>query len=218
MSKLVAQAGRRALKGVRKRVRRMIRRGERLTVRYVASAFRAAGLTPLQQHVLTERLLNGRSHGAITADAIARKADGTRYTRQRIAQLEKVALGRLGADNGTIDRLVTAAGRADVAIQKAADASLVEFTDLAGDGKPYSVGKVALVMRERAVERAVDRHINAYIAEKARGKMTPKREQWYADEFMRINARSRAALEAVAAPSRNKSAGRNYSASSAARG
>jgi hypothetical protein len=62
----------------------------------VEEAFRLAGLTAREQHVVPERLA-GRSYGDIAADDAVRKPDGNRFSRQRLQQLEQDALAKLGA-------------------------------------------------------------------------------------------------------------------------
>src|SRR5580704_1174159 len=62
-------------------------------------AFAAAGLNPVERHVLRERARE-RSHGAISRDRPMLRPDGTPYTRQRVKQLEQRALAKLGLPRG----------------------------------------------------------------------------------------------------------------------
>src|SRR5581483_11459146 len=63
------------------------------------------GVSPKEAHVIRQRV-QGRTQEEIAADPEVRKADGSAYTRQRIQQMEKAALVKLGIDPETADLLL----------------------------------------------------------------------------------------------------------------
>ena len=96
--------------------------GEPVTLR---DAFDAAGLADHARHVVRQRLA-GRSH---------RQIAGRSCTRQRIQQVERVAVARLGLSL-SIAQAVHSSQRADQASEWADRSELVNGAELHGEGRP----------------------------------------------------------------------------------
>jgi hypothetical protein len=94
----------------------------------LAAVFRAAGLTPAERHVLRARLA-GRSYGQIAAGGELRKPDGSPYTRQRVKQIERRGMVKLGLA-ASLAVAVHAAERADRALDMVERGERVRAADL----------------------------------------------------------------------------------------
>jgi hypothetical protein len=107
------------------RLRRRHRAGEAIPLGELCDA---AGLTAVERHVLRERLA-GRSYGQIAGDAALQKPGGGAYTRQRVQQLERRALVKLGLGASLADA-VHAAERVDRAPDLVERGGRVQAADL----------------------------------------------------------------------------------------
>jgi hypothetical protein len=94
----------------------------------LGAVFRAAGLTPAERHVVHERLA-GRSYRQIAAGGELRKPGGGAYTRQRVQQIERDAVAKLGLAK-SLAEAVHAAERVDRALDLAERGERVRAADL----------------------------------------------------------------------------------------
>jgi hypothetical protein len=131
----------------------------------LADVFRAAGLAQAERHVIAERLA-GRSYGEIA---------GRSCTRQRVHQVERVAVARLGLSL-SIAQAVHATERMDRANGYAAKAPVTNPAELHGDGSARRQRKPSPreVIHAR-LDRLADQWLNADAAGRVHLSMEARR-------------------------------------------
>jgi hypothetical protein len=121
-------------------------------------AFDAVGLAERERHVVRQRLA-GRSYGQIA---------GRSCTRQRVQQVERIAVARLGLSL-SIAQAVHASQRADQAQEWADRSKLTSPADLHGDGPTRRQRKPSpREMIHAKLDRLADRWLTADAAGRVR--------------------------------------------------
>lgn len=171
---------------------RKIAGGMRLSNDDIAAVFKAANLSPVEQHVLEQRLLHGRSHGDIAGDPQSAKEDGTPRTRQSVKQIEQSALSKMGLDAGSVASVVHDAEKAERAAQLAQEGRGDEAR--AVNAHPDDVAGVVKrkIDKITAAENQLDALTDQYIKEAEGGDLSQERKDFYASEFSRIRASTEA--------------------------
>jgi hypothetical protein len=166
-------------------VRRKIASGQRLLPADVDKVFEEAQLTPIEQHVLQQRLLQGRSHADISGDPEAAKPNGKPFTRQRIKQFEQSALAKMGMDRGSVESAVNEHERMDAAIDMAEKGKRLGMGEL----NAFDPQELGLKAKARTDELSkIDQKMESLSEELVNG-VAPEREKEILDEFTKLDQR-----------------------------
>ena len=161
--------------------------GMRITPEDVAGVLHESNLTAAEQHVLTERMIGGRSYQDVAGDPEVAKSDGTPYSRQRLKQMEQAALAKLGIPKGSIESIVHESDKADRALDMIEKGGRVPEYRVDPDIAAPKLNR--RLKAARAAEQQLDNLTNQYIKERedAGGKLSPEREQFFTDAVSRLS-------------------------------
>ena len=192
-------------------VEKKVAAGERVSPEEFDSIIASRDVSPLEEHVLRQRLITGRSHEDIAGDAeAANPRTGEPYSRENIRLIERRALRKLGLSKGSVTTLIHNSDVQDRMIDMAERGQRVDLSQMNAD-KDELIPKIRSqqksILRQKA---ATDKLIKQYVVEKmaarqqfiaertAAGnpptdkelekfKMDPDREKYYDAEFSRIS-------------------------------